>query len=303
MAKIARILLLLIIFYLTGYSISGETIQRKTSGNFSADFPKDKEKAAEFFLALAESAVLFFKGQELAPPEQTIQLVYCATEKDFLIKSGMNPEHIVACASSDRKAIFINGEQFQTLRRDEILPVMIHEYAHIYLGLKIPARLPHWLNEGLAMHLAGEWSFGDSVNLSLAHVMNKFIPFSRLTMGFPPEKSEMRLAYLQSYSMTDFIIKNFFGKGGLKPFLKRLERPEESFEIISKIQDPLILKSLEAQWKKNLGARWRNIFYIILSGSFSWFFITLLFLYAYFKKRKQKKEQVNLWEEDEMYYP
>lgn len=298
MAKIARIIALLILFYLLGYFIFGETASRKDSGHFIADFPEDKKKAAEFFLALAERAVLFFNEQELDPPKDKILLVYCSTEQDFLRKSGVKPEHFVACASSERKAIFINGERFQTLKQEEILPVMIHEYAHIYLGLKIPATLPHWLNEGLAMHLAGEWSLGDSVHLSLARVMNKFIPFSRLTMGFPSGKSEIRMAYLQSYSMTNFIIINFFGKGGLKPFLKRLERPRDSFEIISKLQDPLILKSLEVQWKKNLGARWRNTIYFILSGSFLWFFITLLFIYAYFKKRKQKKERMKTWEEE-----
>ncbi|MBN1901750.1 hypothetical protein JW926_10545 [Candidatus Sumerlaeota bacterium] len=298
MVKIARIMMFLMFFHFPGRLLGEETISQKNTVHFIADFPEDKQKAAEFFLELGEKAVQFFKDQGFDPPQDKVSLVYCATQKDFLQKSGLNPEHIVACASPERRAIFINGEQFQILKKEDIQPVMIHEYAHIYLGLKVAASLPLWLNEGLAMHLAGEWSFGDSVNLSLAHVMNRFIPFSQLSENFPYGKSEMRIAYLQSYSMTDFIMKNFFGKGGLNPFLKRLERPNESFEIISRLQDPIILKSLEVQWRNHLGARWRNILYIILSGSLTWFFITLLFLYAYYKKRKQKKEQEALWEEE-----
>jgi hypothetical protein len=298
MAKFARITILLILIFILSRFISAENAFQKDSGHFIAEFPQDKEKAADFFLALAESAIGYFKQQGFDPPDEKVLLVYCATEKDFLQKSGLNPEHIVACASSEKKAIYINGERFQTLKQEDLLPVLIHEYAHIYLGLKIQAPLPRWLNEGLAMHLAGEWTLGDSLQLSLARVMNRFIPFSHLTSGFPSEQSEMRIAYLQSYSMTDFIMKNFFGKGGLNAFLKRLENQNVAYEISMKLHDPIILKSLEVQWKQSLGARWRNILYILVSGSFFWFFITVLFLYAYIKKRKQKKEQEKIWEEE-----
>jgi ABC-type multidrug transport system permease subunit len=58
------------------------------------------------------------------------------------------------------------------------------------------------------------------------------------------------------------------------------------------------MKSLEEQWKKYLGNRWWNIIFLFSSGTIFWFAMTLFFLLAYLKKRKQKLEQIKVWEEE-----
>ena len=294
-----RTLGVILLLVITPRVICVEKASLTESKYFLAEFPHGKEQAARYFLDLAERARAEVNLQVPSPLEEQVKIVYCSTEKDFLRASGVNPEHYLACAVSKKRVIYINGQLIRTQEPDVPFSVILHEYTHVYLGLKIKEPLPHWLNEGLAMHLARDWSLPDSFRLALAHLMGKTIPFSRLESGFPSEASAISLAYLQSYSMTDFIMKRFFGGGGLQPFLRRLIDPVEGTRIVVQIQDPIISKSLEEQWKKQLGSWWRNLFYILTSGSLLWFALASLFLFAYYKKRMQQKRQIKIWEEEE----
>jgi hypothetical protein len=280
-------------------AIAGEKAALMESKYFLAEFPKGQEQAAQYYLALAEKAREEVNRKVSSPLEEQVKIVYCSTESDFLRASGVKPEHYLACASARKRMIYINGQLIRTVEPEEPFSIILHEYAHVYLGLKVAEPLPRWLNEGLAMHLARDWSLPDSFRLSLAHLLGKTIPFSRLESGFPSESSAISLAYLQSYSMTDFIMKRFFGGGGLQPFLRRLTDPAEGTRIVVQLQDPIIRKSLEEQWKKQLGSWWRNLFYILTSGSLLWFALASLFLFAYAKKRQQQKRQIKIWEEEE----
>jgi len=268
---------------------------------FIADFPEEKKQAADFFLNLAKDAPKKIAELGLEPLGKSVRLVYCHTEKDFLKKSGLNPEHIVACAIPKQCTIIINGERFQTLKPESLFSVMIHEYSHVYIGQKIPTPLPRWLDEGLAMHLAGQWSFHDSLRLSTARFLGKTLPFSRLDARFPSAPPSLDIAYLQSYSFTSFIMNNFFGGGGLKPFMNKLKDPVKGPEILEKLWHPMILKSLEEQWKKSFGARWKNLLFILTSGTLLWFALASLFLYAYVKKRKQQKEKLKAWQQEDFF--
>lgn len=281
-----------IIFLLCSWACAFE------SRAFKADIPPGQAALAPFLLETAEKAKTVVE-QYGGPPftSFTTTLIYCQTEKEFLKRAGMRPEHIVAAASPSHSAIFINGERFRSLNPDEAFRVIIHEYAHVFIGQQLPEPPPRWLDEGLAMHLAGEWSFSQSMQIALTHLFGNTIPFSRLESSFPEEQSAMNLAYLQSYSMTSFLMKRFFDNN-LHTFLRRLSDPSESRKLLTQLQDPLILKSLEEQWKKYLGGRFWNIIYVLTSGTVLWFVLTLIFLLAYLKKRRQKKEQEKVWEEE-----
>ena len=266
------------------------------SRTFKMDIPPEQAALSPFLLEAAEKAKTLVERYGGAPfTSFTTTLIYCPTEKEFLKRAGMRPEHIIAAASPARSAIFINGERFRSLNPDEAFRVIIHEYAHVFIGQQVSASPPRWLDEGLAMHLAGEWSFSQSVQLAITHLFGNTIPFSRLESSFPEEQSALNLAYLQSYSMTSFLMGRFFG-GNLPTFLKRLSDPSELSKLIIQLQDPLILKSLEEQWKKYLGGRFWNVIYILTSGTVLWFVLTIIFLLAYLKKRRQKKEQEKVWE-------
>ena len=294
---------LFLIFFLFSFSLLGDPPEESSSKYFFAEFPHGEKKAEEAFLDLAERAREELNRRAPFPLEEPVRIVYCSTQKDFLFRSGMKPEHYLASASAKNRTIYINGEFLRTREPEESFSVLLHEYAHVYLGLTAPEPLPHWLNEGLAMHLARDWSVFDTIRLSLAHVFKKTIPLSRLEAGFPQDPSAIPLAYLQSYSLTDYIIKRSSAKGDLSAFLNQLTDPREGRRILEYLQDPIIRDSLEHQWKKQLGGWWRNAVLILTSGSVLWFVLASLFLFAYVKKRQQKKRQIKIWEEEERDYP
>ncbi|HOE63410.1 MAG TPA: hypothetical protein PKW18_08460 [Candidatus Sumerlaeota bacterium] len=267
---------------------------------FSAlDFPAGKEKLAQYFKEAMEKARQKVEKVGGAPAIPfTTTIVYCETEKEFLQKAGMNPEHFIAAANAAQAVIYLNGERLRALNPDENFGVLVHEYAHLFVGRQAVEPLPRWLDEGLAMLLAGEWSLGKSIQMAMAHLWGNHIPFSRLESSFPASPPELSLAYLQSCSMCQFLIRQFFARGGISAMLKILADPEQGRKFIAQLDEPIIMKSLEEQWKKYLGNRWWNIIFLFSSGTIFWFAMTLFFLLAYLKKRKQKLEQIKVWEEE-----
>ena len=295
------IFIILCFLVVAAFSPAQETPAAK-SRHFSAFFPENRAKTAEIFLDLAEEARSRVHKDVSIPLNEHIQLVYCDTEKEFLRKSGMSPEHFLACASPQKKMITINGARLQAQDPKDYFSVLVHEYAHIYIGLRIKRDLPRWLNEGLAMHLAGEWSLGSYFRLSMAHIFGKLIPFSHLDASFPHNGGDISLAYIQSYAFTDFLMNNFFGGGGLNSFMRMLSDPAENKRILDTLWDPVIVESLERQWRKSLGGWIRNAIFVFTSTSLLWFALASLFILAYLKKRKKVKEQMEVWENEEDFY-
>ena len=293
-------LLFLAIYLACSLFARGEAV-RAESDHFIAEYPEGTEQVSRMLLELAEAARNEVHSHVSLPLEEKATLVYYTTERGFLKAAGLHPEHFLACAAPSRMEIHINGELVRTLKREEIYSVLVHEYAHLYIGQKAAAGLPRWLDEGLAMHLAGEWSLGHSIRLATAQLFGKLIPFSRLEAGFPPENPELRLAYTQSYSMTRFVIRELFGGGGLDSFLRQLSDPVRGTRMIYQLENPLILRSLENQWKQSLGGRVRNLVFLLTSSSLLWFALATLFLLAYVKKRKQVREQIEVWENEDYY--
>ena len=272
-----------------------------SSEHFIAEFPAENAKLAQFFLDAAESARDYIIKRAGSPLDVRIHLVYCKTQDEFLRRTSMNPEHIIAAASPGRQTIYINGEQMKTMDRNETASVLVHEYAHVYLGIKAQDTLPRWLDEGLAMHLAGEWGLSRSLRLTTAYVFGNLIPLSRLEGSFPTQEPSLGMAYLQSYSLTSFIIDKYYD-GEIESLIGSISHPSRGQRNIQRFWNPMIADSLENQWKKSFGGWFRNLLVVLVSSSFLWFGMTTLFIWAYLKKRKQAKKQMEIWEEEGEYW-
>lgn len=103
-----------------------------------------------------------------------------------------------ASAASTRGAIAFDG-------------VYYHEVAH--LALKYPptgsiGALPRWLDEGLAMHIAGAWDLADGwERLSRPLSPNAAYSLRDLAGTFPPSRGAMAQAYAQSYQVTGYLLQ------------------------------------------------------------------------------------------------
>ncbi len=161
---------------------------------------------------------------------------------------------IVAFASPGRNLIVIDYSR--TAAHPITLETTLrHELAHLLLHRHIKGRhLPRWLDEGVSQWVSG--GIGEMVSgtdrrvLKEAVLRRRFIPLRALTVGFPAEERDLRLAYEESRSIVEFIEREF-GTRGLLDLLGRLKDGDGPEEAVVKSLSVSIAE-LERRWHDHL---------------------------------------------------
>src|SRR5262249_21696399 len=84
-------------------------------------------------------------------------------------------------------------------QRQDRVRVLTHELAHVAIAnAPGPARVPRWLDEGIARTVALEDSTDDEDALARAILADKLLPLTALVDGFPGDAGDARLAYAES---------------------------------------------------------------------------------------------------------
>ncbi len=236
------------------------------------------------------------------PLMTTTEIVLCTTEREFREKTNFNSEHILASARPATNTIFINLSRLSKYPFEQLQRTLIHEYAHIYLGNMCARRLPRWLEEGVVMHLAGEWQLGDALALASARVSGKYIPLAQLEASFPDDPAAMRLAYLESYSLVSYILKSRYDKADIGVFVNDLTDSVDGEEVVSLFWIDMVRDGFEISWRKSTARTIRNWIFVLSSNAVFWFAVAMLFVFAYLKKRRKQNHILDEWEEEERIY-
>ncbi|MEW6027942.1 MAG: peptidase MA family metallohydrolase [Chloroflexota bacterium] len=149
-----------------------------------------------------------------------------------------------------------------------------HELAHVLLYRQIgpnAARLPHWLDEGIAS-LVEQYPNPDYES-ALAQATNSgaLLPLSELCTSFPPDAARAFLAYAESESFTRFLFDQY-GTSGLaaltSAYADGLDCEQGARRALG-----VSLTQLEARWREaalgenRAGVAARNLLpYVILLG-------------------------------------
>lgn len=130
----------------------------------------------------------------------------------------------------------------------------VHALLHERLGLEAGS-LPTWLNEGLAMHLAGDpWPDLDQVLSGVAAGEIKLIPLNMLEGGWGRFPGDLALvAYLEGNSATGYLIDRF----GMEKVRELLTALKSHQHISGAIEDRLYLPydQFQRQWVESINAR------------------------------------------------
>jgi tetratricopeptide (TPR) repeat protein len=130
----------------------------------------------------------------------------------------------------------------------------VHALLHERLGLETGS-LPTWLNEGLAMHLAGDpWPDLDQVLSGVVAGEIKLIPLNMLEGGWGRFPGELALvAYLEGNSATGYLIDRF----GMEKVRELLTALKSRQHISGAIADRLYLPydQFQRQWVESIHAR------------------------------------------------
>ncbi len=132
--------------------------------------------------------------------------------------------------------------------------VLRHEYVHALLHQRVEGRLgavPTWLNEGLAMHLAGDpWPDLDQI----ARGEITLIPLQQLEGGWGGFSHAMAgRAYLEGHSAVKYLIERF-GMGRIQDLLSDLAQ-RRSFADAVTHHLSTSYEELQRQWINELNAR------------------------------------------------
>lgn len=133
--------------------------------------------------------------------------------------------------------------------------VLRHEFVHALLHQRVEgARIPQWLNEGLAMQLAGGESWPDLDRIIRGEVT--LIPLDRLEGGWTGFPSNVAtVAYLEGNSATAYLIERY-GMGKVQDIIQSLAGRQL---IGAAIKDRLFISYDEFQqrWAENINEKIR----------------------------------------------
>lgn len=181
----------------------------------------------------------------------------------------------------------------------DLSTIFKHEFTHIVLGRAFQGSggIPHWLHEGVAMYESREWDFRRVSTVTQAVLTGSLIPLSEITQRFPQEENRAELAYCQSFYLISFLI-NKFGRPSFHRFIREYSEGAPLNQVLVNIYD-MGLDQLEERWRRYLKVRFSWI-PIITSASALWFILALLFILAYAKKRRAKRQLYEQWDKEEL---
>ena len=214
---------------------------------------------------------------------------------------GGAPLWSVGVAYPDVNLIVIKSPRSIKKGHIDIGKVFRHELTHIALGraFKGSENIPRWLHEGLAMYTSREWSISRVSTMTKAVLTNSLIPLAEITYHFPREEDRAELAYSESFYLISFLISQY-GREGFHRFVREYSSGEGLRKSLFNVYG-LTWRILEERWKNYLRLRFSFI-PVFTSATTLWFFVSILFIIGYLKKRKASRIKLKEWEmEDRLY--
>jgi len=170
---------------------------------------------------------------------------------------------------------------------------LVHELTHLatrQVTGNAYVRIPTWLNEGISVYAEGSLSADRRALIESAKWEKTLFSVNALSSPFPSAESRARLAYAQSYSFIEFLIKN----GGSSKLQKMLALIQQG----TNIDDALMsiygfdMEGMTMKWFRSIGASQGGLFirpiYIVASAVF----LSALVSFIVLLQEKRKKEQL-----------
>ena len=174
-----------------------------------------------------------------------------------------------------------------------------HEYSHLAVHSAMGGRAaPRWLDEGLAMYIAGEWSYQDFIAITIASWRGKFVPFSRMRRLNTFDEKTAQLAYAESYLAIKYLI-DYYGVGTLREIVTLLasgETPDAALMQTIGVDQEGFQEELILDIRQRF-----SLINILMESTIFWGALALLVVIGYILAQRRKKKRYAMWEEREKY--
>jgi hypothetical protein len=176
--------------------------------------------------------------------------------------------------------------------------VLTHELSHVALHRAVAGRaLPLWFVEGLATYQAGEHRLARVRTLWEAAVAGEVLPLELVARRFPSRANAVNLAYAQSADLVRHLLQSSEDRARLGTLLTHVA-DGMPFEMAVLSAYHIDLDFLEREWRQGLSERFR-VLPLVLTGTALWGGIAILVIVAYARRRKQHREKLDRWAEEE----
>lgn len=274
-------------------------------GNFQFIIFKDQDPIANLLadeiLRIDTEIKRYFTFEYLIDSPIYIELVDAKNDEIIVKRDYIDlPKWIAAYAIPSESKIVMRYNSIGTYPYIELRAVLKHELVHIYLDRIVQDKrnqIPKWFQEGLAMYIGRKWGFDDYYQLTIGMMRINYIPLKELESLFPQSEYEVRIAYAESFSFINYIVKRY-GEESLKELLRRLSKGEKFYVVLKSLTKKSI-SDLEKDWIRETLKYYKWIPFIA-STSFLWIIITLFSIYIYWRKHRKKQLLYKKWEEEDM---
>jgi hypothetical protein len=210
------------------------------------------------------------------------------------------PKYASGVAYSELGLVLLTLDTGQNNQLYDVGEVFRHELAHLALADAIgdAERVPHWFNEGLAVHLSGESSLVRLRTLTTSTLAGRLIPLSRIDRGFPADAMEAEIAYAEAADVVRFLLR----QEDRERFPALISRLRDGEPFASALRDAygVDLWTLEHEWREDVAKRY-SFLPVFFSGSLIWTGVLVLFALAWRKRRRQSKETLERWAREEAF--
>lgn len=163
--------------------------------------------------------------------------------------------------------------------------VLRHELAHVALHRTLDHRpIPRWFDEGYARWAGGHWDRGAAWELRLAFALRRGPALDSLALGWPAGSLDAGAAYLLSASAVAFLVERS-GEYGLQRFLERWSEGG-TMEAAFRETYGMTIGQFEGHWRRTVRRRYGWTYFMAHSVVF-WFFVGLLLLWLYGRRRRR----------------
>ncbi len=165
------------------------------------------------------------------------------------------PDHSIVLINVDPASL----EWGKNATTHELTHQVIHRVVQDTCGGMGNLSMPHWMDEGLAVYYENPGSadpqFSGPVRRAIQN--DTLVPLRTLTGSFPADPSAANLAYGQSWSVVDFMIRHY-GREKLSSLLAAFKAGGHYDDIFMRVLG-VDSDGLEAAWRKDIGAKPRAV--------------------------------------------
>ena len=172
-----------------------------------------------------------------------------------------------------------------------------HEYSHLALSERLGfGEAPRWVDEGLAMFISSEWSWGDNISMTRAVLFNNLVPLHEIERMNLFSEGKAQTAYAQSYLAVKYFLDSY-GKIAFNIFLDRLSK-RQTVDSALFAAVGLTYDGFESEFFEQLRKRY-TLMSLFIDTMYLWIIlaavVVLGFILSFFRKRRYYRR----WEEEE----